>query len=211
MTDFGIPLYEVQERDIKRKRLPFRIMTIAFVMGILLVDSLIIFSGFQDISSGKGGWLGVIGLVILVTVVFSYGAYGSYRLSFIYNRFGIYENGIAPPKKPVDVFSLRMPLKRNLFIPYSEIENVRLEGVWKRTPPKTPYVFTLVTRSQQEVDVHMMDIVEYTGMNLKDLRRIYEILCKVKTELNRDENKGKMDGDEPVILGESVFDETLMK
>lgn len=208
---YGEAIYEISKDNLRRERLGFKLLATICLTGMVIVDVLLILAGFDDISSIRGGWPAIAGVIAFVSAILAYGAYGSYRLAYMFNRFGIYENGISPAKKPLEVLSLKMPSKENLFIPYGEIESISLEGTWIGKTPKSPYTLSIKTRGQGEVDIHVMDIIEYIGVDLRELRRIYDILHKVEKELEKNENRRKAKMGTQVVIPKSEFEVILTK
>lgn len=122
------------------------------------------------------------------------------------NPFCIYEEGISPPTKPG-----KWKYRKGLFIPYKDIRIIEIIDVWRGNKvPRKPFCFIIKTRNDEEFQISAGDlVVEYFGDNVNELRRTYDLLCKVKEELEKDENRKKFEKYEEIILKKELFDEIL--
>lgn len=132
-----------------------------------------------------------------------YGAIFFYSRLLIINQFGIYEKGIAPSMKPK-----HMRPRHQWVIPYSEIVEIKLKGYQKGKFLRYPFSFILKLKSGEEVEINAEDLSSYIK-DINEMKRVYDLLIKVMTELEKDENKIKREQGVPIVLEKSKFKDIL--
>lgn len=135
---------------------------------------------------------------LFLALMFSSFAYVLYRLSLQYTHFAIYEKGITPPKHPLlTPFSLFKLPKKDYCVPYSEIKDIKVRK-------KFPFVFTFKLKNNQELDISPFNLAEYIKNDLRELRRIYDLLWKLTMELREGQRQ-----EYPISVEKKVFKEIL--
>lgn len=229
---FVIVIFSILALFIKLLALPskFLVLCICFILIILGYNGLMILieKGFLNLFG--------LGLTILVSIVFAWALidtilnktfnlytimYASYVVMgivatimlakkplHISNPFGIYEEGISPPTKPG-----KWKYRKGFFIPYKDIKNIKITNIWHGNKvPKRPFYFIIKTRDSNEFQISAGDlVVQYFGDNVMELKKVYELLCRVKVELENDENRKRFEKYEEIILKKELFNETLKK
>jgi hypothetical protein len=171
----GKPIYEVPVntfRRVKRGNLLF-ILLFLIVMGVWIV----LYAKYR--------------YPFEYNIVFGIGVLGYLLIMIDYlkmNRFGIYENGISPPSRP-----LSMILTKTYFIPYSEVVDVNLESSSSKEAegvefdPHTYYEFNL--RNGKTVTISVTgwfgSLHRYVRME-REIKEVYRLLWMLKDELERD-------------------------
>jgi hypothetical protein len=132
-------------------------------------------------------------LVIVMFIVYKI-------LNVGYNQFGIYENRITPPVKPESTLS-----PKRVFIPYNEIVSMELTEESGKKFLEKPYRFRVKLKNGKEAYIHPLELVPYIGENIKEHKKIYDMLCIVWGELNKKEIQEKIKQNERVIIERNKF------
>ena len=155
-----------------------------------------------------------LGPGVFILAAFIVAVAGSlYLMALRYNRFGVYETGIAPTKRPIGA-ALRLRGKQYL-LRYAEMANVARSGSWavSRPPEDQTWYFTLDLRSGQRWILPAVGLWEAIGpalreghpQHVRELRRAYDALAWVGAELNRPERRGQVQNEVTVRVSAAAF------
>jgi len=134
---------------------------------------------------------------LLIALMFSSFAYVLYRLSLQYNHFGVYEKGISLPKRPIG--SILTPPKKDFFVPYEQIVDTKLDS-------RFPFVLSLKLRDGERIDLSAFDIAEFTKLDLREMRRIHDILYEITNIIPSVKRR-----EGPILIRKDRFEEILKR
>jgi len=158
---------------------------------------------------------GVVYLALVIVLV----AASLYLLALRYNRFGVYDTGIALTKRPISV-GVRLRGAQYVTL-YADIVEARQSGRWSDMvrPEEQPWYFTLVLRDGQKWILPAIGVWEAVSPALREakpehareLKQAYDALAWVAGELNRPENRLRVQRGETVRLSVANFERSHSK
>jgi hypothetical protein len=167
------------------------VILVTGIFSILLITLIFPILGITKLSYLDAAF--PIMLVIVMFIVYKI-------LNVGYNQFGIYENRITPPVKPESTLS-----PKRVFIPYNEIVSMELTEESGKKFLEKPYRFRVKLKNGKEAYIHPLELVPYIGENIKEHKKIYDMLCIVWGELNKKEIQEKIKQNERVIIERNKF------
>lgn len=191
---YGNLIYEIPEELVRKNSPKKKFLGLALSFLVLIPFFVIVYTLLL-------GGIGVISLLILI-LIDSPPAYMAYRFSLQYNHFAIYEKGFSTPMIPIGSL-FRLPKKR-VFIYYNDVTDIKVKK-------KFPFVFTFILKNGQQQNISAFELAEYIKNDLRELRRIYDILCKLTTELRKKEDRKMERQKAPISVKKGEFEEILKK
>ena len=198
-NNLKIPIYECGLAYFKKKYLNFKIIMIC---GFIPIIIFLIFDVVQIIVHNAYNYFSSIILGIFLMIFTWY--FVTHVLLIEENYpFGIYEDGISPPCKPLTWnYS-------NYYLKYNEIKDIELKNPWIGNKfQEESFKFKFHTIEKNPLVVSIYDFLSHER-NPNELKRIYEILVKVRNELRNEKMKNKIN--EEIIMEKELFDDILKK
>ena len=170
-------LFEVSEQDFRKSYIRrgkiitqyiagLAAVVIPFVLAWALVDGVI----------DAIGALSVVPAYLIILVV----VYLKTRESACINRFGVFEHGIAPPRKP----RAYRRQKGRVIVPYEAIREIRYKVVGKGSFPNSHYGAVLFMNDGEEFEFDASEIFAQTRWKEEEVARAQVLLEELARQLN---------------------------